>query len=145
MKKFFLSLLLALGFFIAVLPVVSQAKYDSHAEQFLSKADAKRFIRKKFKKYGKVKFISFNKLTDKELCNRAGKKKIIVDIMHGVCLNKKGDGRVLNTRKGYGNYISYRRLKHCRKGSRVTTYCVYEPWNNYVDGIWYRYDVVTKY
>ena len=130
---------------IAVTPGIYHAKYDSHAEQLKTKEDAKRIICKKFKKFGEVKFIQFNKLTDKELCHRAGKNKIIVDITRGVCLNKNGDGKVLNTRKGYGNYISYRGLKHCRKGSMVTTYCVYEPWNNYADGIWYRYDVVTKY
>lgn len=144
MRKF-LSMLFLIIVIIIITPGIYQAKYDSHAGQFLSKADAERFIRKKFKKYGKVKFVRFDKLTDKELCHRAGKKKIIVDITYGICLNKKGDGRVLNTQKGYGNYISYRGLKRCRKGSRVTTYCVYEPWNNYVDGIWYRFDVVTRY
>ena len=144
MRKF-ISILFLVFAITAITPGICHAKYDSHAEQFKSKEDAKRFIRKKFKRFGKVRFIQFNKLTDEELCNRAGKREIIVDITRGVCLNNKGNGRVLNTRKGYGNYISYRKLKHCRKGSRITTYCVYEPWNNETDGIWYRYDVVTKY
>ena len=140
-----LSMLFLVITIITATPAVCHAKYDTHGEQFLGEEDVVRFVKKKFIRYGKVKFIKFNKLKDSELCTRKGKKKVIVDITYGICVNKKGDGKILNPRKGYGNYITYRRLKHCRKGSLVTTYSVYEPWNNSTDGIWYRYDVVTKY
>lgn len=128
-------------FLLIVLAFASPAQGMTD-KQVKTEAEAKRYIRRNFKKYGKIKFIRFNNLTDKVLCHRKNKGVVIVDITEGICLNSNGDGRVINTRKGYGNYISYRGLRNCKKGSKVITYSVYEPWNNYTDGIMFRVDIV---
>ena len=96
----------------------------------------------KFKKKPKVKFINTDKLTTKKLVNRKD-KTLYIEVMSGTALNKKGDGRV-DTKDPYYNYISYNGIKGIKKGSRIRTFCIYNPYNNYEDDIVERYDEFIK-
>ena len=96
------------------------------------------------RKYPKAKVYTTMQIDKKPtiLTKRKGKYTLI-EITKGKCLNKKGDGRILNTTETYYNYISYRRVKGARKGSRITTYFVYDN-SNEVDTIIERVDVITR-
>lgn len=72
----------------------------------------------------------FNKIVE----NRKG--KIIVQILDGIVLNDQGDGD-----DGCGYYIHYDSTKFSA-GDRVQTVFVYDPTNNYLDGILYRTDTL---
>lgn len=86
-----------------------------------------------------VKFISTRKLTNHMILNRKQLTVIYVEIDNGTVLNRKKDGM-----DELGYYISYKRLKGVRKGSRVVSYFVYNPNNNYIDGIDGRCDYVVR-
>lgn len=88
---------------------------------------------------GKVKLVPERKLTVHMLEKR--KNRILyIEKITGRVLNNRLDGRTTN-----GNYISYRSLKgKVRKGDKVITYCVYNPYTHWFDDIDERYDVVIK-
>jgi sugar/nucleoside kinase (ribokinase family) len=130
---------------LAMLLLVSQTAHASSDRQYKTCRQARRAISKKFSKYGKVKFIQTKNLTNRMLLRRKGSGEIIVEVCKGKVMNRNGDGKVFNTGKEHGYYMNYSGLKGIRKGSRVTTYCVYEWGNNYTDAVGWRYDVVTKY
>ena len=70
---------------------------------------------------------------------------LVIEISDGTVINAKtGAGKLDTTDKTY-NYISYKGIKGIRNGSRVRTYAVYNPNNNYEDDIATRFDKVIKY
>jgi len=70
---------------------------------------------------------------------------LVIEISDGTVINAKtGAGKLDTTDKTY-NYISYKGVKGIRNGSRVRTYAVYNPNNNYEDDIATRFDKVIKY
>ena len=70
---------------------------------------------------------------------------LVIEISDGTVVNAKtGAGKLDTTDKTY-NYISYKGVKGVRNGSRVRTYAVYNPNNNYEDDIATRFDKVIKY
>ena len=86
---------------------------------------------------GFIKVVRSEKLTARCLEHRKN-KYIVVEIVDGKCLNKKGDGRASD-----GYYISYRRVKGHKRGVKYRTYCVYAN-NNYIDDVAFRIDVKRK-
>ena len=101
-------------------------------------------VEKRIKKaYKHVKIVKHTKNNDNSFWNviehRKGKKYYVVEKITGTVTNSKGDGRDAS-----GYYISYKRVKGVRAGSKVTSYFVYSRSNNYCDDIIARYDVVTK-
>lgn len=96
---------------------------------------------------GKVKVVPSNKLTAKMLRSRRNKviyiEKITskpIDKQWGVVINKKaGRWRVTN------NKICYKSSGiRVNRGNTVHTYCVYNPYTQWLDDIDERYDVVAK-
>lgn len=84
-----------------------------------------------------------DELTAEILENRNG--AIIIEMLIGRIDNvKNGDGTVLNTADDYYNYISYRSYieehPEAQNGDYVLTYCIYDPYGNYVDDILMRFD-----
>jgi len=76
-------------------------------------------IKKKYGKFGKVKFYKSENLKNKTL------------------LHRKGNGKFY--------YICYAGwIKNVKKGMKVTSYFVYNKDTNYTDDIIERYDVVVK-
>ena len=89
----------------------------------------------KFK--GKVKIVSEKKLTYKALMHRKG-KVLYIERIHGTVVNKKLDGETTAD-----EYICYSRLKgKVKPGDEVVTYCIYNPFNNWIDDIDERYDII---
>ena len=90
-----------------------------------------------FNQKPQVKFIKNDKLTRKMLVNR--KNKILyIEVDTGTQINEKGDGKI-DTKNPYYNYISYKRCGF-KKGDRIRTYCIYNPYTNWEDDIIERYD-----
>jgi len=86
---------------------------------------------------GKVKILSEKKLSNKALMHRNG-KVLYIERSYGTVLNRQLDGE---TTAGY--YICYSRLKgKVRPGDEVVTYCIYNPFNNWIDDIDERYDII---
>lgn len=97
------------------------------------------FYSVKTKKKPVVKFISTRKLTLKMIESRKGKGIIYVEIDNGIVLNHKKDGI-----DELGYYVCYKRVKKARKGSKIRSYFVYDPNNNYCDGIEGRCDYIIR-
>lgn len=89
----------------------------------------------KFK--GRVKILSEKKLSYKALFSRKG-KVLYIERCYGTVLNRRLDGETTT-----GGYICYSSLKgKVKPGDEVVTYCVYNPFNNWIDDIDERYDVI---
>ena len=86
----------------------------------------------------KTVVINSNKLTHKMLVTRKKKHIMYIEVCKGIVTNKKKDGKLSG-----GEYISYKSVKGCHKGDKITTYCVYNPFTNYDDDIIERWDFVT--
>lgn len=75
----------------------------------------------------------YNKMTD-ILENRNG--KIIIKVIETTVLDNEG-----NASDAFGFYVKYESGKY-EKGDRVQTAFVYNPENNYLDDILYRFDTL---
>ena len=89
---------------------------------------------------GRVREYYCNELTADILENRGD--DIVIEKIIGVCENRKGDGRILNSADPGYDYISYRGVKGVHKGDVVMTLCIYNPGNGYVDDVADRFDYV---
>lgn len=88
----------------------------------------------------KVRIIPTEQLTRRMLWTRRKTRTIYIEVIQGKVTNNHLDGRDTN-----GKYISYRCLRgKVRKGSRVTTYYVYNPKTRWLDDRDERYDVITR-
>ena len=67
---------------------------------------------------------------------------IVIEKIIGVCENRKGDGRILNSADPDYDYISYRSVKGVKPGDVVLTVCIYQPGNGYIDDVVDRFDYV---
>lgn len=87
-------------------------------------------------------------LTPEIMANRNG--KIIVEKIVGKVTNDELDGEILNcnaeeggyTNKDGGNYISYKRVGGAKKGDKVLTYYIYNPFTNEQDDVLTRLDFI---
>lgn len=79
-------------------------------------------------------------LTEDILTSRQG--KLIIEKCIGVVLDNDKNGELVNADPEY-NYISYTDVD-CKKGDTITSYLFYNPENNYVDDVIFRYDVKAK-
>lgn len=86
--------------------------------------------------------VDTNDLSAYDVTHRKG--TVLIERVIGRVLNKKKDGKVLNTEDQYYNYISYRGVE-CKKGDIIVTYLLYNPENNGEDDIIARWDYkITK-
>lgn len=99
-----------------------------------------KIINKATKNY--IKILQTDKVTNKVLTNRKD-KYIVIEIIVGKVINNKKDGKILNTKDTYYNYISYNGIKGLKKGDKVLTICVFAN-NNYEDDIAFRFDKKIK-
>lgn len=89
-----------------------------------------------------------NELTPQIMANRNG--KIIVEKIIGQVTNDNLDGKILNcdinnggyTNKDGGNYINYERVNGAKKGDKVLTYYIYNPFTNEQDDVLTRMDFI---
>lgn len=89
-----------------------------------------------------------NELTPQIMANRNG--TIIVEKIVGKVTNDKLDGEILNcnaeeggyTNKDGGNYINYHRVDGAKKGDKILTYFIYNPFTNEQDDVMTRLDFI---
>ena len=89
----------------------------------------------KFNCKPKVKFIKFYRQNFDMLASR--KNTLYIEITTGKQINAKGDGKV--DTDDWHNYISYKRCGF-KKGDRIRTYCIFNPYTQWEDDIIERYD-----
>lgn len=80
----------------------------------------------------KVKFVTEGKPSITKLRIRKGKKIVYVEVLKSQAKGK------LNSRRGWGitkrgSYITYNR--RVQKGSKVISYCIWNPYSNYTDDV----------
>lgn len=97
----------------------------------------KKIANYKFNCKPQVQFIMHDQLTWKML-ERRKNKVLFIEISKGTQLNTKGDGKI-ETKDPYYNYISYKRCGF-RKGDKIRTYCIFNPYTNWEDDVIERYD-----
>ena len=81
-----------------------------------------------------------SQMTTEILTNRNG--KIIVEKIIGEVTNYKLDGKILNCNADNGNYINYKRVDGAKKGDKVLTYYIYNPFTNELDDVLTRLDFI---
>ena len=95
-----------------------------------------------------LKIYDTDDLTPEIMANRNG--KIIVEKIVGKVTNDKLDGEILNcnveeggyTNKDGGNYINYERVEGAKKGDKILTYYIYNPFTNEQDDVLTRLDFI---
>ncbi len=95
-----------------------------------------------------VQIYDTNDLTPQIMANRNG--KIIIEKIVGNVTNDELDGEILNcntedggyTNKDGGNYISYERVEDAKKGDKILTYYIYNPFTNEQDDVMTRLDFI---
>lgn len=78
------------------------------------------------KHYPKYKIVYFTKWNEKKILHRKGKKIVYVEKSYSYSHGWYG-----LSKEGY--YTCYN--KKVKEGKKVTTYCIYNPYTNYVDDI----------
>lgn len=155
MKKLLLFISTMLLFSITLLaPVATNAATCSCGNKFCvyekeTEFSAKKVLKKYVKTYlkidqyknFKVKFIKSDKLTGDMLRNRKQKHIIYIEITDGYVMSDKNYSGI--TKEGY--YINYEGIDDTLpKGTKIRTYCIFDPTNNYEDDIVYRTDRVIN-
>lgn len=95
-----------------------------------------------------VQIYDTDDLTPKIMANRNG--KIIIEKIVGKVTNDKLDGEILNCdvniggyiNKDGGNYINYERVEGAKKGDKILTYYIYNPFTNEQDDVLTRLDFI---
>ena len=113
----------------------STRNYENNKKAYASQTTIESFETDNTKVYY-VKDKKDLKKLDKALEKRNG--KIIIEIINGKVINKKGDGK-----DSCGYYIHYN-TKEFKKGDKVQSVFVYNPNTNYIDDILYRIDTKIK-
>ena len=98
------------------------------------------FYKKLARKLEIIRVYDPDELDYDTLVNRDG--DIIIERTIGVVKNKKRDGKILNTKDKYYNYINYKKVKGAKKGDIILTYSIYNPESDYEDDIMCRYDYI---
>lgn len=100
--------------------------------------------RTKTNNFPQIKIVQCGKLTEKMLTHRKGKNIIYIEVITGQVINNKLDGEIINKGTFFHSYISYKDVEGARKGSRIITYCIYNPYTNYEDDVALRLDFIMK-
>lgn len=98
------------------------------------------FYDKMIENVNSVEIYDSSKLTTDILTNRNG--KIIIEKVIGTVENNKLDGKILNCKVDSGDYISYKRVDGAKKGDKIVTYFIYNPFTNVEDDVMERLDFI---
>ena len=90
-----------------------------------------------FKRRPKIVYTTPGRMNYHTLTHRKN-KVLLIEVVTGTKLNAAGDGKI--DIKGPYNYISYRYVPWARVNSRILSYMIYNPANNYEDDIHCRLD-----
>jgi len=150
MKRFIIALLIVVSLFSVNVQAAKPktTKYKSMTVKTIKqgkryRADCywrgEKIASYKFNRKPKIKFINFNDLSFEMLASR--KNILYIEITTGTQINAKGDGKV--DTDDWHDYISYKRCGF-KKGDRIRTYCIFNPYTQWEDDIVERYDEVIK-
>ena len=89
----------------------------------------------RFKRKPAVRFVKSSKLTEKMLTSRKG-KTLYIEIIDGKQIDRCGNG--VTKDRHHPKYHGF------RKGDRIRSYCVYNPYTNYIDDVVERYDAIVR-
>lgn len=87
-----------------------------------------------------IEIYDSSELSHNILTRRDG--KIIVEKVIGTVENYKLDGKILNCHADNGDYISYKRVDGAKKGDKIVTYFIYNPFTNAEDDVMTRLDFI---
>lgn len=96
----------------------------------------------KHKKIGIVREYSTKELNEQPEILETRGDDLIIERCIGKVINKRKDGRIINTDDPYYNYISYKGVREAKKGDIIMTLFVYNPGNSYCDDIVDRFDYI---
>lgn len=127
MKKAFKMVMVAVFLMVAVFAFSGTVKASTKQDKTIVRNYCKRMY-----KGCKIRFIMGEKLTEKKLTTRAGKNIVYVEVLKTVSYGNYGLCKSADKDLD-GDYIKYTQKQ--RKGKIITVYCVYSPYNNYIDDV----------
>lgn len=149
-KSLHTGICLSLGFSIglSMKDDVSITETRVHDGKYLDSVSQVEFYDSMIQNVNAIEIYDTSELTPQVMVNRNG--RIIVEKIIGEVTNQKLDGKILNcdtdnggyTNKDGGNYISYERVDGAKKGDKIVTYFVYNPFNNEQDDVMTRLDFI---
>lgn len=83
-----------------------------------------------------------DEITTDILVNRG--TDIIVEKIIGICLDKEGNGQIVNCADPKYNYISYKSVEGRYVGAVILTLCIFQPCNEYEDDVVQRFDYILE-
>ena len=127
---------------------VSITETAVHDGKYLDNVSQVEFYDSMIQNVNAIEIYDTSELTPQIMANRSG--KIIVEKVIGKVTSNNLDGEILNCNvndggygnKDGGNYISYERVDEAKKGDKIVTYFVYNPFNNEQDDVMTRLDFI---
>lgn len=119
-----------------------------HDGMYVDNVSQVEFFDNMIKDVDTIEIYDTSELTPQIMADRKG--KIIVEKIIGEVTNNKLDGEILNcnvdnggyTNKDGGNYINYERVDGAKKGDKILTYYIYNPFTNEQDDVLTRMDFI---
>lgn len=149
-KSLYTITCLSVGFSIGlnVSDDVSITETSVHDGKYLDTVSQVEFYDSMIQDVKVIEIYDTSELTPQVMSNRNG--RIIVEKIIGEVTNQKLDGKILNcdtdnggyTNKDGGNYINYERVDGAKKGDKIVTYFIYNPFNNEQDDVMTRLDFI---
>lgn len=127
---------------------VSITETKVHDGMYIDNVSQVEFFDNMIKDVDTIEIYDTSELTPQVMANRKG--KIIVEKIIGKVTSHNLDGEILNcntdnggyTNKDGGNYINYERVDGAKKGDKVLTYYIYNPFSNEQDDVLTRLDFI---
>ena len=127
---------------------VTITKTKVHDGKFLDTVSQVEFYDDMIQDVNTIEIYDTSELTPQIMANRNG--KIIVEKIIGKVTDYELNGEILNcntdnggyTNKDGGNYISYQRVNGAKKGDKILTYFIYNPFTNIQDDVLTRMDFI---
>ena len=149
-KSLHTGICLSLGFSIGLgmKDDVSITETRVHDGKYVDDVSQVEFYDNMIQNVNAIEIYDTSELTAQVMSERNG--KIIVEKVIGKVTSDKLDGEILNCNvddggygnKDGGNYISYERVDGAKKGDKIVTYFVYNPFNNEQDDVMTRLDFI---
>lgn len=128
---------------------VSITETRVHDGKYLDNVSQVEFYDNMIQNVNTIEIYDTSELSPQIMANRNG--KIIVEKIIGKVTSYNLDGKILNcnvddggyTNKDGGNYINYERVDGAKKGDKIVTYFIYNPFTNAQDDVLTRLDFIV--
>lgn len=149
-KSLHTGICLSIGFSLGInfSDDISITETRVHDGKYLDNVSQVEFYDSMIQNVNAIEIYDTSELTPQVMANRSG--KIIVEKVIGKVTSNNLDGEILNCNvndggygnKDGGNYISYERVNGAKKGDKIVTYFVYNPFSNEQDDVMTRLDYI---